>query len=130
MRFQCESVLEEDLLRYIAKGALNKESKDYVVWGGDSLGAFSVKSTYASMYTQVSGASNDIFKILWQANAMPKAQITAWRILLDRVPTRINLIRRGVSVNSSVCTLCQASEEMTQHLFLDYTFAQRVWTLC
>jgi len=63
VRFELESVWEEDLLRYIAKGALNKESKDYVVWGGDSSGAFSVKSSYASMNTHVSCASSDIFKI-------------------------------------------------------------------
>ena len=71
-----------------------------------------------------------MFSNLWQARAKPKVLTTAWRILLDRVPTRVNLVRRGVIANSTLCSLCNLSEETSQHFFLDCVFAQRVWSRC
>ena len=59
-----------------------------------------------------------------------KALVTAWRILLDRIPTRQNLVVRGIMVNSPLCVLCNQLVETTQHLFLDCIFAYRVWMLC
>ena len=56
--------------------------------------------------------------------------IIAWRILLDRIPTRRNLVSRGIIVSSSLCVFCNLSEGTTQHLFLDCIFAHRVWMMC
>ena len=61
---------------------------------------------------------------------MPKALFTAWRILLGRLPTYDSIIQRGMVVNSSLCALCKAAEESSQHLFLTCVYAQRVWSLC
>jgi len=54
-RFERESVLGEDFLRYVAKGTMNKEANDRILWGGDSSGASLVKSAYAYTTNQVSG---------------------------------------------------------------------------
>jgi len=62
--FVWESVLEDDLLRYLAKGALNKEANDCIVWGGEVSGAFLVKSSYACLTNQDSGTKEGIFKML------------------------------------------------------------------
>nr|GEZ64058.1 RNA-directed DNA polymerase, eukaryota [Tanacetum cinerariifolium]GEZ95895.1 RNA-directed DNA polymerase, eukaryota [Tanacetum cinerariifolium] len=35
-----------------------------------------------------------------------KINVFAWRARLDRLPTRINLVRRGVVLDSSLCPLC------------------------
>jgi len=102
---------------HINKSVINKEFKDSIVWGGDTTGNFSVKSAYARLANQNNEAQDGVLCSLWQARAMPKALITAWRILLDRIPTYVNLLRRGVTVNSSICVLCIESEETTQHLF-------------
>jgi len=71
-----------------------------------------------------------VFSLLWQAKAFPKVLIPVWRILLDRLPTTHNLIKRGVVVNSPLCVLCNQSEEFSQHLFLDCVYARHVWFLC
>jgi len=76
------------------------------------------------------GTLDNVYDILWQAKAMPKALITAWRVLLDRLPTTVNLIRRGAFVNSPFCAMCNLSQESSQHLFIDCVFAQRVWSAC
>jgi len=91
---------------------------------------FSVKSAYLNMCNQYNGISNDVFSLLWEAKAMPKAIFTAWRILLGRLPTFDNLIRRGLVVTSSLCALCKATEESSQHLFTKCVYTQRVWFLC
>lgn len=49
--------------------------------------------------------------------------------LLDRVPTRTCLSRRGV-VNPLLCVMCQLLDESSQHLFIECVSAQRVWNLC
>jgi len=51
-------------------------------------------------------------------------------VLLDRLPTRINLSRRGVGVTTSLCALCQKWPESAQHLFLECEFAIQVWNWC
>jgi len=129
-RFEWEVVLEEDLIRYVANGSLNKEANDRILWRGDSSGAFSVKSAYACVTNQGSGFVNNVFKMLWQTKARPKSQTTVWRVLLDRLPTRGNLIRRAVQVSSPLCVFCHVSEESVQHLFCECTFTHRVWAFC
>jgi len=67
---------------------------------------------------------------LWRSKALPNVLTTAWRVLLDRLPTRVNLMRRGVVVSTNICVLYQETEESTQHLFIECAFAQRVWCFC
>jgi len=90
---------------------------------------FTVKSTYSIMTNHVD-TRGCVFSSLWQAKAKPKVLTTAWRILLDKVSTRANIIRRGVIVNSTMCQLCNLAEETSLHLFIDCVFAQRVWSRC
>ena len=68
-------------------------------------------------------------KQLWEVKAFTNALTTAWRVLLDKMPTRSSLSRRGVVGCFSECGLCQTSEETSQHLFLEF-FVARVWSLC
>jgi len=56
---------------------MNKESKDILVWGGDTTGNFSVKSAYVRLANQNNDAHDSVFCSLWQVKAMPKALITA-----------------------------------------------------
>ena len=55
---------------------------------------------------------------------------TAWRVLLSRIPTRLCLRRKGVLLDTTVCSFCEAKEESCQHLFLECKFACCVWTMC
>jgi len=48
---------------------------------------------------------------------------------MDRIPTRTNLSRRGV-VTPLYCVMCQASDESSQHLFVECIIAQLVWAQC
>lgn len=89
-----------------------------------------MKSAYERLSNSYISPPNGVFKQLWQSKAMLKVWTTAWRVLLDRIPTRSGLIRRGVLVNSTSCALCQAEDEIVQHLFIECPIGQRVWSLC
>ena len=71
-----------------------------------------------------------IFSNLWRCKALPSAVLTAWRVMEDKLATRVNLSRRGVLVDSLLCCLCGKEEEYGRHLFFDCSFARRVWCLC
>ena len=71
-----------------------------------------------------------MFKYLWKAKAFLNVITTTWRVLLGRIPTRKSLSRRGVTLDTSLCALCQTKDESCQHLFLKCKVAQAVWLLC
>jgi len=125
--FEWEVALQEELSRTLAGFKLDREMKDCMTWKGED---FSVKSAYECVTKSDSCNKSIIFEHLWMSRAFPNVQITAWRVLLDRLPTRINLSRRGVGVNTSLCALCQKWPESAQHLFLECEFAIQVWNWC
>jgi len=71
-----------------------------------------------------------VYSKLWRCKALPSALITAWRVLENRVASMVNLTRRGVVVENSLCCLCGEEEESSCHLFSICRFAWRVWCLC
>jgi len=52
VRFEWESLQEEDILRYISTGSLRRETKDLQTWGGDPTEEFSVRSAYDYLTNQ------------------------------------------------------------------------------
>ncbi|GJT75071.1 RNA-directed DNA polymerase, eukaryota [Tanacetum coccineum] len=53
----------------------------------------------------------------WVKCIPKKINIFVWRARRDCLPTRQNLIRRGVVLESDVCPLCEDSVEESQHVF-------------
>jgi len=126
--FEWESVLETDLALYISRTVVKRQEQDIQVWGINDKGCFSVKSTYASIRGDDTRIA--VFDLLWKAKAFPSVLITAWRSLLDRLPTRECLSRRGVTMESTLCVFCHFKVESSQHLFLECDVVVRVWDLC
>nr|GEX26692.1 hypothetical protein [Tanacetum cinerariifolium] len=52
-----------------------------------------------------------------------KVNVFAWKLRLDRLPTRSNLFKRGVQVQSSLCPLYNTLQEDTSHLFFSCNVA-------
>jgi len=117
-RFEWEASVETDLTMVLSRAVLKKNNKDVQVWGKEVSGTYSVKSAYECIAKPDIGSQQDVFKILWKLKAFPNATTTAWRVLLGRMPTRQCLSRRGVLLNTMLCTFCQVNDESCQHLFL------------
>ena len=88
------------------------------------------KDAYECLAKHESGIQLDVFKYLWKVKAFPSVVTRAWRVLMDSLPTRECLGRRGVTMNTTLCALCQIKEESCQHLFLECKHALNVWLMC
>ena len=53
----------------------------------------------------------------WVKGVPIKINIFTWRARRDCLPTRLNLIQRGISLESVSCPICCASEEDVSHVF-------------
>ncbi|XP_068492296.1 uncharacterized protein [Phaseolus vulgaris] len=66
----------------------------------------------------------------WKCKVVPSAHVTAWRVLENKLATKANLEKRGITVVSSLYSLCGVEEESHTHMFFECSFAWRVWNLC
>jgi len=55
---------------------------------------------------------------------------TALRVLVDRLPTRVNLEKRRIVLESNLCVLCEEEEESRSHVFFKCKVAWNVWCMC
>jgi hypothetical protein len=70
-----------------------------------------------------------IFSSIWESPAPSKVVAFSWQLLHDRLPTKVNLAKRGV-LGQEVevkCVWCDHSPEASNHLFLHCNVAHRVW---
>nr|GEX54224.1 RNA-directed DNA polymerase, eukaryota [Tanacetum cinerariifolium] len=58
-----------------------------------------------------------------------KINIFAWKVVLDRLPTRVNLVNKNVAMESVLCPLCVADLEDTSHLLFNCSLARDVTRL-
>ena len=65
-----------------------------------------------------------------KTKALPSTQVTAWRVLKNKLATKFNLVRRRVEYESILCILCGVEEESSRHLFFEYRLAWLVWSQC
>lgn len=115
---------------YISSASINREVKDIQEWESEDPGSFSMKAAYDLLANHISGQHNDLFTCLWKVKALPNVLTIPWRVLLDRIPTRMCLSRIGVLVDYTLCGTCQPKDESSQHLFLECKHAQTASSLC
>ena len=114
----------------IVRAPVKRNINDIQVWGDWELEKYTVNSAYECLAKQTRGTHHVAFEILWKAKTFPNVVTTTWRALIDRIPTRVGLSRRGVLMLSTICGLYQIKEESCHHLFFECKYAQLVWSLC
>jgi hypothetical protein len=68
--------------------------------------------------------------LLWHKHVPLKVSIFVWRLLRDRLPTKINLVNRSIiSSEDHFCTSGCGGVESTQHLFLSCITFGSLWAL-
>ncbi|GJR72076.1 RNA-directed DNA polymerase, eukaryota [Tanacetum coccineum] len=63
----------------------------------------------------------------WDTIIPIKVNIHAWKVFLDKLPTRLNLSLRGMDIPSILCPLCNSAAESTSHIFFSCPLARQVW---
>nr|GEY21681.1 RNA-directed DNA polymerase, eukaryota [Tanacetum cinerariifolium] len=56
-----------------------------------------------------------------------KVNVHAWRVCLDKLPTRANLSLRGMDIPLIACLLCNTAVESFSHIFFPCPLARQVW---
>ncbi|GJV80075.1 RNA-directed DNA polymerase, eukaryota [Tanacetum coccineum] len=94
-------------------------------WSLESSGDFSVKSTRICIDDNIL-PKNDV-PTRWVKIIPIKVNIHAWKVFLDKIPTRLNLSLRGMDIPSILCPLCNSAAESTSHIFFSCPLARQVW---
>ncbi|GKC01005.1 RNA-directed DNA polymerase, eukaryota, reverse transcriptase zinc-binding domain protein, partial [Tanacetum coccineum] len=67
-------------------------------------------------------------KSVWNTWVPRKVNVCAWRVAMDRLPTRENLLRRGlINLDSSSCFFCGSDVESKEHCFLSCPKIKLIW---
>jgi hypothetical protein len=134
--FVWEENLVDQLKEALALVVLS-DDRDSWVWVPNNSGAFSVKYTYWSIINLfipqdlIAINESQAFVSLWNCSAPSKVQAFGWQLLLDRIPTRQNLLRRSINLanGDQNCVCCGTELESAVHLFIYCDFSRQVWAM-
>ncbi|PWA91010.1 hypothetical protein CTI12_AA095230 [Artemisia annua] len=87
------------------------------------------RNSILSMLRKESTLGSTIVKTKWNSTLPIEVNIFAWRLALDRLPTRFNLDTRGIDLDSVRCAICDDAIETTQHFFVDCTISKSLWSM-
>jgi hypothetical protein len=114
----------------LALATISLREDSWLFLGG---GEFTVNLMYHHLYKRFSPspylalASAGSLAKVWKSWAPSKVIVFSWQALLGRLPTRINLARRGVVVvGGSSCAFCDGFGESENHLFACCSLAWEV----
>ena len=96
--------------------SLTLETEDRWVWKGCESADFSVKSVYGLLRGEETEDCLRMYNFFWRIKTLPSAHVTSWRVIENMIATKVNLVRRGVKVESNFCYLCRVLEESTSHI--------------
>ncbi|GKV24583.1 hypothetical protein SLEP1_g34176 [Rubroshorea leprosula] len=127
---ECE---DERLLREMLEGVRMKEGiRDRRVWKDENSGEYIVKKAYSLLDLEQRVLEKDFCKAIWN-NLLPrKVSFFAWRFFLGRLPTKLNLERRGFQLERGINSYGKCREEVEDegHVMLSCRFAYQVWMKC
>jgi hypothetical protein len=87
-----------------------------------------VRSGYQALSAQVPLLLDELEKLIWHPQVPSKVSILAWWLLRDRLPTKINLLNRGIiQVDNTFCVAGCGHTESVQHLFITCDFFGFLW---
>ena len=76
------------------------------MWG------YTVGSAYKELASQLSEDNFDeVFKQVWKLKIPSNVSHFIWRLIRERLPTKVNLRRKNVDLNDILCPFCRSNEE-------------------
>ena len=112
----------------ISQIQIQNQITDCWIWKPETTGQYSTKSAYYLLQEATVGDTLDeALEDLWKLKISAKAQIFAWGLIKDRLPTKANLRRRQIQMNDTICPFCRSKEEEASHLFFYCPKTQPLW---
>ncbi|GKA72771.1 RNA-directed DNA polymerase, eukaryota [Tanacetum coccineum] len=118
---------EDQLLKLTSQieGVMLSNSSDRWTWSLEGSGEFSVASVRKLIDDKLLPVL--AAKTRWIKAVPLKINIHAWKVSLDCLPTRINISRRGMDIESILCPMCDNAAESASHLFFTCRVAKEVF---
>lgn len=124
---------EVDLLNQLIEEAgsivLVPEIEDRLTWVHDSIGYFSFKRLSELLINEGGYDVSFAFDKMWKLKVPPKVRNFLWMLVINRIPTKDFLIRRGVQLQQTKngCSWCDRDLEQSDHLFFKCKFMEFFW---
>ncbi|GAU47989.1 hypothetical protein TSUD_272340 [Trifolium subterraneum] len=125
---------EEDLVKEcitrLSNVFMQVTEQDKWVWKLHPSSCYNVKSAY-SYLTESDVHLNEDYNRFMRVKSLPlKVNLLMWRLFLNKLPTKDNLLRRGILDGSGILcdTLC-GKEENVDHLFFQCEHYGKIWAL-
>ncbi|CAJ2647839.1 unnamed protein product [Trifolium pratense] len=81
-----------------------------------------------SVHSALDPVTEFAFTNLWKCGAPSKVCAFSWQLLLDRIQTEDNLLKRRIQQQQQTsCVLCDLTMESSIHLFLHCVCSSKVW---
>ncbi|GKC34088.1 RNA-directed DNA polymerase, eukaryota, reverse transcriptase zinc-binding domain protein [Tanacetum coccineum] len=93
-------------------------------WELESLGDFSVASVRKVIEDKTLPEVDS--KTRWIKYVPIKVNVHAWKVKTNSIPTRFNVSRRGIGIESIMCAICDNGPEMSSHLFFSCCMVRQI----
>ena len=87
------------------------------------MGGYTVRGAYQILTYQAAPLIDVTGELVWHKQVLLKVSILSWRLLRDRLPTKINLLRHGILQPVAGCGL----DKSATHLFLLCEIFGSIW---
>jgi len=119
-----------ELILLLANVTLQVNREDKWLWTLENSNAFTVRSLYNFLTLQLHFELPVDVSSIWHKDVPLKVVVFAWHLFRDRLPTKDNLLRRGViNHDSRMCVAGCDSAESSCHLFLHCNIFGSAWHL-
>lgn len=107
------------------EGVQLQDVVDKWCWDLDDSEGFSVADVKKWIDSGRSGGVQPVYR--WCKWVPIKCNVFMWRLLMDRIATKMALARRNINCGDGLCSFCEESEETVDHLFTSCFVATGVW---
>nr|GEZ87917.1 RNA-directed DNA polymerase, eukaryota [Tanacetum cinerariifolium] len=104
-----------EMLKEMIEGVTLSKIIDRWSWSLAGSGDFSVSSVRKLIDNAI--LPKGISKTRWIKEVSIKINVHAWKVIHDFLPTRFNISRKGIKIESVLCPMCECSVESSRHLF-------------
>ncbi|GJW85560.1 RNA-directed DNA polymerase, eukaryota, reverse transcriptase zinc-binding domain protein [Tanacetum coccineum] len=116
----------------LIKGARSRpvalsDHKDSWLWSLNSSNEYTVASVRALV--DANTLVVDTTATRWNRNVPIKVNVFLWRLALNKLPSKVNLDRIGIDVDSTLCSICGEDVETVNHIFFSCEMAKDLWAL-
>ncbi|PWA83973.1 RNA-directed DNA polymerase, eukaryota [Artemisia annua] len=103
------------------------DTDDKWKWEFELDGIFSVRSVRKIIDSSFLTSGNIVTR--WCSNVPIKVNIMMWRLMWDRLPTRMNLAAKDIDIPSVLCPICNNEIESSDHTFFKCDTAVHLWRM-